>query len=84
MVPGGAASDIAVLSSDNEGTPVSLIEAAAAERPAASTAVGGVPDVVRRSGLLTPPGDLAALGEAIAALAATPGRASMGERARAT
>ena len=46
MVPVAAAADIAVLSSDNEGTPVSLIEAAAAGKPAASTTVGGVPDVV--------------------------------------
>jgi glycosyltransferase involved in cell wall biosynthesis len=35
-----AASDIAVLSSDNEGTPVSLIEAGAAARPLVSTRVG--------------------------------------------
>src|SRR5205823_12515119 len=46
MVPVAAASDIAVLSSDNEGTPVSLIEAAAAAKPAVATAAGGVADVV--------------------------------------
>ena len=46
MVPVAAAADLAVLSSDNEGTPVSLIEAAAAGTPAVATAVGGVPDVV--------------------------------------
>jgi glycosyltransferase involved in cell wall biosynthesis len=40
------AADIVALSSDNEGTPVTLIEAAAAGRPVVSTAVGGVPDVV--------------------------------------
>ena len=34
-----AAADIAVLSSDNEGTPVSLIEAAAAGTPAVATAL---------------------------------------------
>jgi glycosyltransferase involved in cell wall biosynthesis len=41
-----AAADIAVLSSDNEGTPVSLIEAAAAGLPAVATDVGGVREVV--------------------------------------
>ena len=35
------------LSSVNEGTPVSLIEAMTAGTPVASTAAGGVPDVLR-------------------------------------
>jgi glycosyltransferase involved in cell wall biosynthesis len=84
MVPVAAASDLAVLSSDNEGTPVSLIEAAAAAKPAVSTAVGGVPDVVTpESGVLTGPGDAEALGAAIARLAKDPdARLQMGERAR--
>jgi glycosyltransferase involved in cell wall biosynthesis len=84
MVPVAAASDLAVLSSDNEGTPVSLIEAAAAAKPAVSTAVGGVPDVVTPdSGVLTAPGDAEALGAAIARLASDPAaRLEMGERAR--
>ena len=38
--------DIVVLTSLNEGTPVSLIEAMAASRPVVSTAVGGVPDLL--------------------------------------
>jgi glycosyltransferase involved in cell wall biosynthesis len=46
MVEVAAATDLAVLSSDNEGTPVWLIEAAAAGAPAAAVSVGGVPDVV--------------------------------------
>jgi glycosyltransferase involved in cell wall biosynthesis len=41
-----AASDVVALTSDNEGTPVSLIEAQAAGLPVVSTAVGGVPSVV--------------------------------------
>jgi glycosyltransferase involved in cell wall biosynthesis len=41
------ASDVVVLSSDNEGTPVSLIEAQAAGTPVVSTRVGGVASVVR-------------------------------------
>jgi glycosyltransferase involved in cell wall biosynthesis len=40
------ASDLVVQTSDNEGTPVSLIEAQAAGLPVVSTAVGGVPSVV--------------------------------------
>jgi glycosyltransferase involved in cell wall biosynthesis len=40
------ASDVVVLTSDNEGTPVSLIEAQAAGVPVVSTAVGGVASVV--------------------------------------
>lgn len=59
--------DVMVQPSFNEGTPVSLIEAMAAARPVIATRVGGVPDVVDdgRSGLLVPPGDPAALAEAV-------------------
>ena len=47
--------DIVVLTSFNEGTPVSLIEAMAAKRPVVSTNVGGVQDVVKHevTGFLT-------------------------------
>ena len=38
--------DILVLTSDNEGTPVTVIEAMAAGVPVVSTAVGGVPDLL--------------------------------------
>jgi glycosyltransferase involved in cell wall biosynthesis len=84
MVPVAAGSDIAVLSSDNEGTPVSLIEAGAAAKPAVSTRVGGVPDVVTpETGILVDAGDSAALGEAIAQLAGdAEARARMGALAR--
>jgi glycosyltransferase involved in cell wall biosynthesis len=40
------ASDVVVLTSDNEGTPVSLIEAQAATTPVVGTRVGGVASVV--------------------------------------
>ena len=79
-----AAADVAVLSSDNEGTPVALIEAAAAGRPAAATAVGGVPEVVTEDvGIVVPPRDPIALGRAMTRLAESPElRAKMGEGAR--
>jgi glycosyltransferase involved in cell wall biosynthesis len=38
--------DIVVLTSKNEGTPVTIIEAMAASRPVVATAVGGVPDLI--------------------------------------
>ncbi|HYM95485.1 MAG TPA: glycosyltransferase [Chitinophagaceae bacterium] len=41
-----AGSDIIALSSFNEGTPVSLIEAQAANKPVISTRVGGIQDIV--------------------------------------
>ena len=42
-----AGSDIIALTSFNEGTPVSLIEAQAANKPIVATRVGGIEDVVR-------------------------------------
>jgi glycosyltransferase involved in cell wall biosynthesis len=65
-----AGSDVAVLSSDNEGTPVALIEAAAAGLPAVATAVGGVADIVTDStGVLVAPGDVTAFADALLRLA---------------
>lgn len=51
--------DILVLTSLNEGTPVSIIEAMAAARPVVATNVGGVRDVVEdgKSGYLVGSGD---------------------------
>jgi glycosyltransferase involved in cell wall biosynthesis len=40
------AADLVALTSAREGTPLALIEAAAAARPVVATRVGGVPDVV--------------------------------------
>ncbi|GAB4413954.1 MAG: glycosyltransferase [Anaerolineae bacterium] len=68
--------DLLVISSDNEGTPVSIIEALAAGVPVVSTAVGGVPDLLDagRFGSLVQPGDSDALAQAmLARLAAPPG-----------
>ncbi len=79
-----AATDIAVLSSDNEGTPVALIEAAAARRPAVATAVGGVGDIVGiNTGRLVPPGDPVGFADALLELAESPTlRRQLGEMAR--
>lgn len=80
-----AALDVLVLTSINEGTPVAILEAAAAGVPVVATSVGGVPDVLTngRHGLLVPPGDVAALTEALLAMARSPAdRRRMGEAAR--
>lgn len=79
-----AGADAAALSSDNEGTPVSLIEAAAAGLPAAATDVGGVREVVGpETGRLAARGAAGDLGEAIAELAADAElRHLLGARAR--
>jgi glycosyltransferase involved in cell wall biosynthesis len=59
--------DALALSSVNEGTPVALIEAMASGVPVASTAVGGVPDLLAHGarGELAPARDPAALADAI-------------------
>jgi glycosyltransferase involved in cell wall biosynthesis len=65
-----AAADVAVLSSDNEGTPVSLIEAGAAGLPSVATDAGGVREVVgEETGLIVPRGDAAALAAALVRMA---------------
>lgn len=78
--------DLVALTSQNEGSPVSLIEAMAAARPVVATRVGGVPDLVEDgpTGWLVPPGDADALASAIAALLGDPERRrKLGEAARA-
>lgn len=62
-----AATDVCVLTSRNEGTPVALIEALASGVPVVSTEVGGVGDVVNdpRLGATVPDGDTAGLADRI-------------------
>jgi glycosyltransferase involved in cell wall biosynthesis len=79
------ASDLFVLSSRWEGNPLSVMEAMAAGLPVVSTAVGGVPELVREgeTGLLVPSGDAAALARALQALVDDPvRRQAMGAAAR--
>jgi glycosyltransferase involved in cell wall biosynthesis len=59
--------DVVALSSVNEGTPVTLVEAMASGVPVAATAVGGVPDLLAGGarGELAPVRDPAALADAI-------------------
>ena len=61
------AADASVLPSAWENFPHTVVEALAVGCPVIATAVGGVPEVVRdgENGLLVPPGDPAALAEAI-------------------
>ena len=51
--------DIIALTSNNEGTPVSLIEAQASSKPIVSTNVGGIENIVlqNETALLSPVGD---------------------------
>ena len=77
--------DVVALTSINEGTPVSLIEAMAAGVPVVATAVGGVPDVVAdgETGYLVEAGDAEGLAEAITELLRNPERAeAMGRAGR--
>ena len=59
--------DVLVVASDNEGTPVSAIEAMAAGCPVVATRVGGLPDLISdlTIGRLVPPRDTAALANAV-------------------
>ena len=64
--------DIVALTSINEGTPVSLIEAMSSEKPVVSTDVGGVRDALGEAGILVKSEDYKRLGEEISLLAASP------------
>ncbi|GAA4992633.1 glycosyltransferase [Kitasatospora paranensis] len=77
------AADVLLLTSDSEGVPGVLIEAALAGLPAVATDVGFVRDVVQDgvTGVLVPPGDAAALAGAVRELTAD-ARSARGAAAR--
>ncbi len=75
-----------VMPSLSESFGVAVLEAAACGRPAISTRVGGIPEVVKdgESGILVPPGDVNALARAILSLAQDTDKCRrMGETSRA-
>ena len=85
VAPFYAAFDALVLPSGNEGTPVTVIEALAAELPVVATRVGGVPDVVTdgEDGFLVEAGATDDLAERLGRLARDPElRARMGKKGR--
>jgi glycosyltransferase involved in cell wall biosynthesis len=77
--------DILVVPSLSEGTPLVTLEAMTAGVPVVASAVGGIPEQIRHhcEGLLVPPGDSAALGEAVLQLLQNPTRMQqLGEAGR--
>ena len=74
VAPALAAADIVVLASRAEGLGVAALEALAAARPVVATRVGGLAEVVvdGETGLLVPPEDVGALGDALARLIVSP------------
>lgn len=79
--------DVLCLTSENEGSPVSLIEGLAAGCAEVSTDVGGVSDVLEggRCGVLVPAKDPAALAREVLALIQDPARrAALGAAGRAS
>lgn len=85
LAPVYADLDIVALTSLNEGTPVSLIEAMASARPVVSTMVGGVKDMVidGENGFLTPSGDAGTFSQKLSELIEDEGkRRALGGRGR--
>jgi glycosyltransferase involved in cell wall biosynthesis len=72
--PNGVVRDAAVvlMTSISEGLPMSILEAMGQGRPVVSTGVGGVPDVVKGCGVVTPPGDAHGLAMGIVTLLREP------------
>jgi len=80
------ASDVVLHAGVVEGMPLGLLEAQACGTPVVAYAVAGVPEAVRDgvTGLLAPPGDVAALGDALRRITTdSAARIEMGRNARA-
>jgi len=79
-------SDVVALSSNNEGTPVCLIEALACGRPVIATDVGGVADVLGEGafGIMVPAGEEAAFAAALRRMLDPGERARLEGRGRAS
>jgi polysaccharide biosynthesis protein PelF len=77
------ASTVVALSSISEGLPYTVMEAMMCGRATVSTGVGGVPEVTGDAGIVVPPRNADALGDALADLLLdVPRRAELGVRAR--
>jgi glycosyltransferase involved in cell wall biosynthesis len=65
---------VVVPSEGNENAPLALLEAYAVARPVIGSQIAGIPELVREqeTGVLYPPGDVAALAEALGRFAETP------------
>ncbi|HEY7151671.1 MAG TPA: glycosyltransferase [Solirubrobacterales bacterium] len=75
--------DVAVCSSNWEGSPLSVMEYMEAELPVVATRVGGIPDMIESGveGVLVPPGQPDAIAAAVAELLRSPDEAAaMGRR----
>jgi glycosyltransferase involved in cell wall biosynthesis len=78
------AADVVIMTSISEGLPMSILEAMGQGRPVVCTGVGGVPDVVKGCGIVTPPGDAHALALAVTTLLRNPDLAwKLGRRGHA-
>jgi glycosyltransferase involved in cell wall biosynthesis len=77
--------DVAVFSSDREGSPLAVLESMAAAKPIVATRVGGIPALVDdgKHALLAPPRDARALADAVGRLLVDRGlRERLGRNAR--
>ena len=86
IIPAMHAMDIVTLTSNNEGTPLSLIEAQFCGKPVVATNVGGVKDIVvnNETGFLVEPGDADAMFKKLDLLIESDElRKEMGEKAAA-